>query len=104
MKHPQVKKLSSGSQATLLILKFVQVAPSLAEKAWKVSIMWLSGSLRLSYQIAWRFPLSSTAIQGMNWSLGAGAPLGVMLMNFAWLHVAPKPVDCWSEMSAPEPR
>ena len=104
MNRPLLRKDLSGSQATLLMLKFVQLSPSSSEKACHVCIMWFLGSLRLSYQIACKLPFSSAAIQGMYWSFGAGAPSGVMLMNFAWLQVRPKFVDCWNEMSAPETR
>src|SRR5712691_7928204 len=104
MKQPHLKKLLSGFQDFVLISKFVQVPPSFVERASKVSINLLPGSLRLSYQMACRLPLSSTAIQGSYWSLGAGAPLAVMLMNLAWLQCFPKSLDCWKEISAPDTR
>src|SRR5712692_131161 len=101
MKLPFVKKLSFGFHAAVLMSVLRQVVPSLDEKAWNVSISLFPGSLRLSYQIAWRLPFGSTAIAGSNWSLGAAAPLGVMLIVFAFDHVWPKSSDCWNEMSAP---
>src|SRR2546428_6335315 len=104
MKQPQLKNPSSGFHAVLEISQFLQVCPSFEEKAWNVSINVLFGSLRLSYQIACRFPASSTASHGKNWSFGAAAPLGVVLIVLASDQVAPKSRDCWNEMSAPEAR
>src|SRR6266849_11087508 len=104
MKHPHLKKLVSGFQDVVLISKFVHIAPSFVESASNVSINLLPGSLRLSYQMACRLPLSSTATHGSYWSFGAGAPPAVMLMNLAWLQCFPKSLDCWKEMSAPDTR
>src|SRR5712691_2146592 len=101
MKQPQLKKPSSGFQGTLEMSQLLHVAPSSDENAWNVSISLLLGSLRLSNQIACKFPASSTAIHGKNWSFGAAAPPAV-LMVFASDHVVPPSRDCWNEMSAPD--
>src|SRR5947208_15018360 len=102
MKQPQLKNASSGFQGTLEMSQFLQVSPSFDENAWNVSIMVLRGSLRLSNQIACRFPASSTESHGKYWSFGAAAPPAGVLIVFASDHVAPRSRDCWNEMSAPD--
>src|SRR5712692_4521189 len=102
MKQPQLKKLLSGFQLVVLMSKFVQLLPSLGDKASNVSMSLLPESLRLSYQMACRFPFSSIASHGSYWSFGAGAPVEVMLMNLALLQCLPRSFDCWKEISAPE--
>ena len=102
MKQPHVKNPSFGFQGAVEMSALVQVAPSSTDFAWKVSISVSLGSLRLSNHITFRLPASSTEIQGKNWSWGAGAPLAVFEIVFAFDQLAPKSADCWKEMSAPE--
>src|SRR2546428_7372268 len=102
MNAPDLKKLRSGFHWVVLMLTLVQVMPSSVDRAWNVWISLFPGSFRLSYQIACKWPLSSAAMEASYWSLRAGAPLEVTLMNFAWLQCLPKSLDCWNEMSAPD--
>src|SRR5260370_2116171 len=102
MNAPDLKKLRWGFHWAVLILTFVQVAPSSIERAWNVWISLFAGSLRFSYEIACKWPLSSAAMEASYWSWGAGAPLAVTLMNLAWVQCLPKSLDCWNEMSAPD--
>ena len=79
-----------------------QVAPPSVESPWKVSISTLLGSLRLSNQIAWRFPPGSTSIQGKNWSFGAGSPDPSTATGTMSDQVRPWSNDWVKEMSAPD--
>src|SRR6188472_31687 len=102
MKQPQLKKPWFGSYAAVEIFELCQLTPSSDESASKVSIKRSLGSLRLSNQIAWRPPAPSAAIQGKNWSWGAGAPLAVVDSVLACDQVAPRSFDCENEMSVPD--
>src|SRR5919197_3746779 len=102
MNVPPAKNEKFGFHATVEMSRFRHVRPSFDEKPWNVSISRFPESFRLSYQIACRFPASSTASQGKNWSFGAAAPLAVIAIGRASDQVAPESRDCWSEMSAPD--
>src|SRR2546425_13359151 len=100
MKHPHLKKPRFVSQETVLMRWLDQVAPSSLDRACHVSMFVLCGSRRRSNQMAKKFPDSSEAIAGKNWSPGAGSPVSVVLRNRASDHVRPPSCESWIEMSA----
>ena len=104
MKEPAPSNERFGSHGVELMSWNVQVWPSSVDVAWNVSMSASLGSLRLSNQMAWSVPWApalSAAIDGKNWSCGAGSPFPSTLRGRASLQVCPWSVDCTKEMSAP---
>src|SRR5437764_7605447 len=103
MKLPVSKNDSFGSHdAVLMSLLALHVTPSSCDVAWNVSISTSFGSLRLSSQIACSVPFGSAAIDGKNWSSGAGSPVPVTESVFTSLQCFPPSRDRTYEMSAPD--